>query len=160
VRRRTTHFAWLAAVAATAFLISACSAGAPAGSGGPVCKNGRTAPLTKTKTVTALARHGIRLYSERRSELCGASDIYVDLTNIGTTSDEEGLIDCVLRASPLYPNVSRWVLSKDATAGNKVEFYLANAECSIYPRGARGEEQGRNLEAALKELETDLRRQG
>jgi hypothetical protein len=138
----------LVAAVGCAVLLSGCGDEKTAPS---LCRGGRTAPLTKQQVKAALLRHGIKLYEESDSELCSASDVRVDLTNYETTADQEGLIDCILRVAPIYA----WPLAIQETPGYKIEYVLANSECSIYPKGSRGKEQARNLTAALSELERD-----
>jgi hypothetical protein len=135
--------------------LAACSSSS-SGSGGHACTDRPTAPLARQHFSEVLARHDIKLYFDRDSELCSASAVYVDLTNYDTTADEEGLIGCSLRAAPIYGHPP-WIVSK-GPEGDKVDFVLANAECTIYPRGTRGEEKTRHLEAALNELRVELNR--
>jgi hypothetical protein len=137
------------------FALAACSS-STSGSRGHACKDKPTAPLTRRHFGEVLARRGVELYFDRSSELCSASDIYVELTNYDTTANEEGLISCSLRAVPIYGRPP-WIVSK-GPEGDNVDFVLANSECTIYPRGSKGEDQTRNLEAALNELRDELNR--
>jgi hypothetical protein len=142
------------------FVLSACG-GKKVVEPSPGCPGGRTEPLTREAMEAALSKHGIKLYSKRDSGMCSAWDIQVLLTNYDTTAYEEGLIDCVLRIQPIYRRTKdvhgHWALTKDETPGYKTKYILANSECSIYPKGARGRKQALNLFAALNELEQKLR---
>ena len=72
------------------------------------------------------------------------------------SNERDGHLFCGLRRAPIWG----WNLSADVDAppaspvfaGDKAEFSFANLECTLYPRGERGDEQIGRLQSAVREL--------
>jgi hypothetical protein len=123
----------------------------PEVTGGSRCAPGATHPIGKFQFARVLSNHGLRLEPDPSSGSCSAEDVGLVLTNYDTTADDLGLLECNLRLAPIYRTAAPWIVSK-ADLGGKLGLDLANAECTVYPRGSAGQRQAAALEAALREI--------
>lgn len=124
-----------AGLAAVGLACSACAGGAP--QAGPVCSQAETAPIQAATLIDALKANGISAFPQEASPICSAEDVawFVantpDLVQVDEQATaEEGLVLCSLRTEALYPPAVRRV-----DDGAEADFFLANAQCSVYTSG-------------------------
>jgi hypothetical protein len=141
------------------------------------CLSEPTEPLTAAELTQALRRHGFTVFQIPGDAICDgpASDrMPVSVGNVlsegphdnydkrDEVTEREGHVFCGLRRGPIWG----WQLHEDldappaspAFSGDKAEFYFANLECKLYPRGERSDEQVRNLRGAVRDLVRVARR--
>ena len=138
------------ALLATAVLLTACSGSSDRG---PLCVGGPTEPVTVDELTAALERRGVTLKEDNSSALCSARGLVADLVNSDSDREKAGVMGCAVRRKPIYADPSK--LRKEVSP-DKVEFFLANVECSVYPRGEIGLQRVIDVERALGELKGQL----
>jgi hypothetical protein len=123
-------------------------------SGGEPCVGGSASPIKIDALTKALSHQGLDVEPKKRSALCGggagAGAGVADLED----PDADGLLVCLVRRRPIYAHPKR--LRRRDDSYPKTKFFLANVECSIYPRSDADFERRASLKRALRELERQL----
>jgi hypothetical protein len=135
------------------------------------CVGEPTKPLTAGELTRALRRNGFTVFPISGDAICEAPVAERMPVSVGNVLSEgphdnydqrdevtakEGHVFCGLRRGPIWG----WKLDENLDAppaspifsGNKAEFYFANLECKLYPRGERSDRQIRNLQRAVRDL--------
>jgi hypothetical protein len=141
------------------------------------CVGEPTEPITASELARSLKRHEFSVHPILGDAICDGpvSDrMPVSLGNVhfegphenidrhAEITRREGHVFCGLRRGPIWG----WRLDEDLNAppaspifsGDKATFSFANLECTLYPEGARRQEQVRNLQRAVRELSALARR--
>jgi hypothetical protein len=134
------------------------------------CVRESTWPLTASELTRALHRHGFTVFPIPGDAICHAPPADRMPVSVGNVisagphdnydrrdeiTEQQGHLFCGLRRRPIWG----WKLDEDLDAppspifsGDKAEFYFANLECKLYPKGERSDEQVRNLQRAIRDL--------
>jgi hypothetical protein len=125
----------------------------------PRCSGKRAVPIETKTVVEALRREGFSAEVQKRSELCSAPDTVAEVSNF-EHAEEGALVGCGVREAPLRGKDLEIDLDAPPASpifsGDKVLFWLANVECTLYPNGDDEEGQVERLTRAMETLEASL----
>jgi hypothetical protein len=160
-------------VALVPLLLSGCALDSPSVAA-PACIGGKAQPISIERLTRTLGRNGFTAAPEQISDICnvgkGRAKTVAHVTNVhfddpDADLDEqdaigrrEGTLICGVRRGPVGGKKLRKDPEVPAASPEKVEFFLGNVGCTIYPQGSKAKEQVARLNTAMEEMAASLSR--